>query len=153
MDEKRIEYLKKHHFEMKNLVHYKLRGNTRVEMQYIKKFMNENNFTSAIIVSDTPHSRRIRTLLDLAVGDTKKFNFYIVGSGASWWNTEHYYLNKKAKAFAWQESIKLVEVYTAFGILNKIGLYESVRKVMMPYYKYVKKKIGNATYFYLKSTS
>ena len=153
MDEKRVKYLKKYHFEMKNLVHYKLRGNTRVEMQYIKNFMNKNNFTSAIIVSDTPHSRRIRMLLNLATDNTGNLNFYIVSSEAPWWNTKYYYLNKKAKVFAWRESIKLIKVYVSFGILNKIGLYDIVRTTMMPSYKYVKKRIDRITYFYLKSTS
>lgn len=155
MDDKRIQYLKeKHKYKNTNIVHYNAIGNTKVEMLFIKNYMIENHFQSAIIVSDSPHSRRIKLLLDLIhVPNDENLTFTIVSSNVSWWNSEYYYKNKKAKAFAVREMIKLVYAYVAFGFLEKVGLYQSTRDIMMPYYNYLKKKIDNITYFYLKSTS
>lgn len=155
MDDKRIEFLKKtNQYKNINLVHYKAIGNTKVEVIFIKKYMQEHHLNSAIIVSDPPHSRRIQLLLDLInVTNDNKLQFNIVSSNVSWWDTTKYYKSKKATAFAAREAIKLVYAYIAFGLLEKIGLYDNTRELMMPYYKYFKRKIDNITYFYLKSTS
>jgi len=155
LDDKRIEFLKKtNQYKYTKLVHYQAIGNTKVEVIFIKKYMQEHNFKSAIIVSDPPHSRRIQLLLDLInVTNDNELKFNIVSSNISWWNTREYYKNKKAKAFAAREAIKLVYAYVAFGLLQKIGLYDNTRELMMPYYKYLKKRIDNITYFYLKNTS
>jgi len=116
--------------------------------------MIKNNLKTAIIVSDIPHTRRIQTLLNfIDVVNDKNLYFNIVGSDATWWDTNTYYKIKKAKAFAFREFIKTIYAYVAFGFLDKLGLYDETRELMMPYYKYIKKEIDTITYFYLKNSS
>ena len=154
MDDKRIEFLKSYSFNEKHLIHFSMIGNTKVEILLIKEYMLKKNFKDVLIVTDAPHSRRVQTLWSLIkVDGDEVLRHSVIASKVDWWDADNYFATKKAKAFATVEFIKLVYIYVAFGFLDKVGLYEPVREMMMPSYSYLKKKIISAHHLYLKSTS
>ena len=59
--------------------------------------MIENQCTSVIIVSDPPHTKRIKYLLSkIHEANDEYLNFILVKSEVTWWDKETYYENKKA---------------------------------------------------------
>lgn len=152
MDDKRISYIKEQNFSDINIAHEKDNiKSTRDEMLFIKNYMLENNYSSVIIVSDIPHSRRIKSLLSiLNVKNDGKLSFNLVGSDLDWWDNDTYYKNKKGQVFAMYESLKLIHTYIAYGFLEKIGLLPIIQETFEPLFSYIKKDINKSTYFYLK---
>lgn len=79
--------------------------NTEEEVLFIKQYMKKYNYKSALIVTDPPHSARVKVLLWLYTD--KNLEYHIVGSDVSWWSVNSYYKNKKAYSFVWHEMVKI----------------------------------------------
>lgn len=100
----RITDLKKHHPGIAYLYAPELRS-TREEVRYLRRFMKERGCTSALVVTDPPHSRRFALLWRL-LGDGDA-TLHFVSSGVSWWERERYYDNATARHYAWTELLKI----------------------------------------------
>lgn len=150
MDDKRIEYIKKNNFKNINIIYEKNVQNTKEEILFIKNYLILNNYRSAMIVSDAPHIRRIKSLISLLkVNKDEKLIFNLVSSNNNWWNKKKYYLNKKAQVFALKEILKLTYSYIAYGFFDKIGLLSYIENSSS--IEGIKKMISKETYFYLKN--
>ena len=103
----RITDLKKHHSQIHYSYHPEL-SSTREEVRFIKKFMLEHHYQSALIVTDPPHSRRFSILdrfISLPGDDGLAFNY--VSSGVKWWHEDRYYENETARRYAFTELLKI----------------------------------------------
>ena len=93
--------------------------NTLDELLFSEKILRKYNYKSIIIVSDEPHSRRIKMLINNFTKFSElNIQYTIVGSGVDWWNKEKFYSNKKAVYFAVQESFKIMHNYTFYTLLK-----------------------------------
>jgi len=125
--DKRIEYIEKNSVKKINIIQINNTKNTREEIIFIKKFLIERNYKSAIIVSDAPHTRRIQSLISIInIENDESLQFNLVASNTNWWHKNTYYTNKRAKSFANTEIIKLGYSYIAYNILEPIGLLEAI---------------------------
>ena len=80
---------------------------TAEEILLLKHYMKTHRYHSALIVTDPPHTRRAKILTGLyPLHGDRQCSFHFIGSGVGWWHTETYYLNTRARLFAWHESIK-----------------------------------------------
>jgi len=82
--------------------------NTQEEMCTIEKYMHKHHYGSAIIVTDPPHTRRVKLLASEVLKEDSNLSFYIVGTDVVWWNKYHYYKNMHAFNFVWHEVPKIV---------------------------------------------
>ncbi len=82
--------------------------NTKEEVLFIKKYMKKHNYKSALIITDSPHSRRVKLLLSILLKDDNSRKYYIISSDVKWWNRQYYYLNERARKFVFYESIKIL---------------------------------------------
>ena len=83
--------------------------NTKEEVLFIKQYMIEHSYKSVLIVTDLPHSRRVKLLTSiLRVKGDENLTFNIVGGDVKWWDDEHYWKNKRACTAVWHESVKVV---------------------------------------------
>lgn len=119
-------YIRKNHSDITLLIDESPK-NTKEEVLFIKTYMKEHGYSSALIVTDPPHARRVRLLTSLlsTKGD-EAMDFHLASSGVKWWNAEHYYTNKRAVSAAKNESLKLLYSVVAYGFLEKIGLLDEV---------------------------
>lgn len=114
--------MKKHYPETKYIVspHF---NSTGQEIQFIKTYMAEHNYKSVILVSDPPHSRRIKILIDLiSVNNDEKFTYVFVSSGVFWWKRNKYYQHPLALKFALGEILKIPYAYLYYGVIVKLGI-------------------------------
>ncbi len=99
-------YIKKNHPEL-SLIIDESPKNTLEEVQFIKKYMNDNSYKSVLIVTDPPHSKRVSLLTSLvSVEGDENMTFHFVSSSVKWWDKECYYENKHARNSVWHESIR-----------------------------------------------
>lgn len=104
-------YIKKHYPQLPIQIGVSPQ-NTVEEVTFIIKYMEEHGYSSALIVTDPPHTRRVHLLLSNASDDTNgTFMFHLIGSDVLWWDKDHYYENKHARLAAWSEGLKVL--YTA----------------------------------------
>lgn len=82
--------------------------NTQDEMYTIQKYMHTHHYSSAIIVTDPPHTRRVKLLASQVLEDDSNITLYMVGTDVSWWNKFTYYRNARALKFVWYEVPKIV---------------------------------------------
>ena len=116
------KYLMEYYSEIKYIIgpHY---NNTAKEIQFIKKYMVENHYKSVIIVSDPPHSRRVKILTDLiSVKNDENFSYTFVSSNVSWWNIDQYYQHPHALKFVFSETLKILYVYFNYGLMENLGI-------------------------------
>jgi hypothetical protein len=152
LDDKRIKYLKGNHLNTDNIIHKKAVKNTIEEISYIKEYMIENQYSSAIIVSDPPHTKRIRYLLNkIHKLNDEYLNFTIVKSDVIWWNKETYYKNKNAQMFALSEYFKLVYSYFIYEIAEPLGFVSFLDEYITPKANEIRKKLDSLMYKYLKN--
>jgi len=81
--------------------------NTKEEVLFIKKYMKKHNYKSALIVTDPPHSRRVKLLTSILLDEDNSIMYYMVSSDVKWWNARYYYLNTQARSFVFYESMKI----------------------------------------------
>lgn len=153
IDDKRIQYLKANNIEGSTFLHEKLLTSTEEEVIFIKKYLKENNYHSAIIVSDAPHTRRIKYLLEnIAKEENNDLIFNLVKSDSKWWKKETYYLEKKAQTFVISESGKLLYSFVKYSIFDKLGLLNFFEKHITPISKDIRKEVDSIIYKYLKNS-
>lgn len=129
LPDKRIEYLQNNGFKSINILHNKNIKSTKEEIIYIKKILLKKNYTSVMIISDAPHTRRIKTLISiLKIDKDKKLKFNLVASDNNWWNSDTYYTSKRAQTFVLDEILKLGYSYIAYGFFDKLNLLSIIKK-------------------------
>lgn len=90
-------YIQKYYSDV-NIVIDEHPKDTVQELLAVKKYMLENALDSAVIVTDPPHSGRVRLLLSLLEDESDRgLRFTVVGSNVAWWDKAHYYRNAKAR--------------------------------------------------------
>jgi len=103
-----LPYVKKNHSHLDINVD-ETPQNTAQEIVFIKHYMEKHNYKSAIIVTDPPHTRRVKQLVSLLVTKKDKtLKFVYVGSDVAWWNKKFYFEDNKAFLFAQNEIIRVV---------------------------------------------
>lgn len=114
---------------------------TADEIQYIKQYMLEHHYKSVIIVSDRPHTRRIKILIDLiSPNSDNSFSYFLVGSNQDWWNkNDKYHLHKKALLYTLAELIKIPYTWLYYGLVEKLGIrwseadYKKIKTTIFEY--------------------
>lgn len=133
INDPRIKYIKTNNTSEINIIEISNTKNTYEEMVFIKTFLIEKKYTSAIIVSDAPHSKRISYLLDkVKIKNSSNLEFNIVSSSTEWWNKELYYKNIRARIFAISEVIKILFSYIRYEFLEKIGFDNNTLNEIIP---------------------
>jgi uncharacterized SAM-binding protein YcdF (DUF218 family) len=151
-DDKRIKYLKENHLNTDNIIHEETVKNTIEEIHYIKEYIIENKYTSAIIVSDPPHTKRISYLLNkIHKSNDENLNFTIVKSDVKWWDKKNYYKNKKAQMFALSESFKLIYSYFIYEIAEPLSFISFTDENITPKANEIRRELDSFTYKYLKN--
>lgn len=117
----RADYLIKKGLKKENIIFNTQAKNTLEEILFIRNYMKKHQYKDLIIVSDSPHSRRI----DFFANTIYKYkengiNLSIVASNNNWWNKEYYYSNPEAIIFSINEIIKLTYYYINY----KLGQYD-----------------------------
>jgi len=80
--------------------------NTEEEVLFIKNYMQKHGYKSALIVTDPPHTRRVKVLASKLLDNDDNITFRMIGSDVVWWEKRHYYTNAQARNTAWHEVIK-----------------------------------------------
>jgi len=137
----RLKYLKENNISIsKSVVFNKKLTSTRNEIIFIQDYMILNNYSSAIIVSDNPHTARIKLLLNIFKKDNNLI-FYVVGSNPDWWNDGQYYKSKMAISYVINESLKIVYTAVAYGILEPLGVLPIIKQYVSTPFFYIRKYI------------
>ena len=101
-------YIKKNYPDM-NIVIDESPKNTKEEVLFTKEYMKEHSYKSALIVTDPPHSGRVKLLTSLIlVGGDENMTFHMIASEVKWWNAEHYYKSKRARSAVLHEVMGMV---------------------------------------------
>ena len=96
--------------------------NTAEEILYIKTLMKNQQYKSAIIVSEPAHSRRIMMLSRLvSINGDEDFLFIPVSSDVKWWDRKKYFYNGQALSMAVLEFLKMLNSYYVYGILGRLN--------------------------------
>ena len=104
--------------------------NTMEEVLFIKNYMKEHAYRSALIVTDPPHSRRISLLTSMvSIEDDETMTFRIIDSGVKWWDKDNYYKNKRARGFVMQEIVKIPYNVIAYSIFDDTRLRDDVKNL------------------------
>ena len=82
-------------------------NNTVEEIRFIKIYMKSHGYKSALIVTDPPHSRRVKLLIQ-AWANKSEIKVLLVSSDVKWWDDEHYWQNERARNAVLHESMKVV---------------------------------------------
>ena len=94
--------------------------NTAQEVVQIKKYMRKHGYRTALIVTDPPHTRRVRVLLSLLERkEDDPLYFYLVGSGVNWWNKTAYYTNSWACQEVWHELKGIGYALLVYGLFEE----------------------------------
>ena len=102
--------------------------NTMEEMKYIKNYMLKQNLSSALIVTEAPHSRRIMLFSKIINNNTKELTINVIASEYKNWDSEFYYKNKESRQYAFSEVIKIAYNFFVYGVLEKVGLMDTYNK-------------------------
>ncbi len=147
----RLKYLENNNIDNNNIIHKRDTKSTKGDVLYAKEYMISNGYTSAIIVSDPYHSRRIQYLTDvLNIDNDSNLSFNIVGADLKWLNSRTFYLTKIGQVTIIDEFIKLLGSYMAYGILEKLGILEIVKEHTNPIYLRAKHIIKKVRQYYLR---
>jgi len=104
-------------------------GTTVEEVRAIKAMMLKHGFRSVLVVTDPPHTRRVRMLAEsVADFDDAGLKLILVGSDAPWWHKARYYDNLTAKKYAFSEAAKIPLNYFAYAVLDRYHLLGVFRR-------------------------
>ena len=114
-------YLKKTYPNVDIVQHHEPK-NTKEEVLYIKNYMFTHGFTSALVVTDPPHSRRV-SILDtvLNVSGDDDITLHMVSSEVKWWKADKYYDDKRSGETVLSESFRILYSILCYGIVEKLG--------------------------------
>jgi len=97
---------------------------TLEELIYSELILKKYAYTSIIIISDEPHTKRIDILIKNFTNFEKLgINYVLVGSNVKWWNKEKFYENKKAVYFSIHELLKILINYIIYS-LEKLSILD-----------------------------
>ncbi|PTB88132.1 hypothetical protein C9925_00260 [cyanobacterium G8-9] len=97
--------------------------NTKEEVLYIKSYMSEYGYKTALVVTDPPHSRRVRILdIILSVDGVSESTLHLVSSKVDWWKAKKYYDDKRSGETVLSESIRILYTILCYGIVEKLGV-------------------------------
>lgn len=119
---KRKKYLLDQGLKEKNIILLYNTKNTFEELKAIKKLLLRKKSKNIIIVSDPPHTRRIKILCNILKYDENKINYNLISSDPYWWNKKLLFLHYKAYVFISKEIIKIIHNYFKYFLINRIGL-------------------------------
>lgn len=115
------QYLKQT-YPQTSIKQYHAPKNTKDEVLFIKNYMIKHGYSSALIVTDPPHSRRVSILGSvLSVKGDDNLNLDLVSSEVSWWEAEKYYDDKRSSETVLQESMRILYSFVCYGMVNKLG--------------------------------
>ena len=117
--------------------------NTMEEMKYIKNYMLKQNLSSALIVTEAPHSRRIMLFSKIINNNKKELTINVIASEFKNWDSEFYYKNKESRQYAFSEVIKIAYNFFVYGVLEKVGLIDTYNKYFYEDIKENKEKAKN----------
>ncbi len=86
----KTQYLKKKGVPKDRMIELKETPNTYAEMVVLKKYMLKHHLKQILIVSDPPHLRRIRYILDRLEYDDAGLSVRLVGSDVKWWSKSRF---------------------------------------------------------------
>ena len=136
-----VSYLLAHDIPAKNIDTPNVCGNTMDEVEWIKRYMLEHKYHSLIIVTDPPHTRRVRILTKIADYSENGIKVVFVGADVPWWNRTKYYEDMQALRYVAFETIKIPFNYLAYGIIEKLGFKPIVSKYFQGIFLHMKKEI------------
>lgn len=116
--------------------------NTMEEILFIKDIVIEKNLSSVTIITEAPHSRRIKIFWEHFGEKLKDVKFQIVASDFDEWNKENYYKNKKALNYALSESVKLIYNFFLYGVLQTFGLKDTFENTYKTEIREIKKELN-----------
>lgn len=118
----KVEYLVEHGVSEHDVIYVEQTHNTMSELLAIKTLMVEKGYRRVLIVTDPPHSRRIKVMArSLAGFDEAGLSCTVVSSGVPWWDREHYYEDMRALRFVVFESLKLPYNLIRYSLIGHIG--------------------------------
>ena len=101
-------YIKKNHPGI-NMMIDESPKNTKEEVLFIKKYMKKHNYKSVLIVTDPPHSGRVKLLTSLiSPEEDENMTFHMIASEVKWWDAEEYYKSERARGSVWHEGIRIL---------------------------------------------
>lgn len=136
-------YLTAHGVSKSNIDTPILCGNTMTEIERIKRYMQNHRYRSVIIITDPPHTRRVKMLAKIAGYEEKGFKTILVSADVPWWNRERYYTNFQSLRYVLFETLKIPSNYLAYGVIEKMGLMPFVRKYVRDIVLPLKETITN----------
>lgn len=143
----RMNYLGKQEDNI-SVVYNPYTKNTAEEIRFIKNYMKEHNYKTALIVTEPPHSKRISILADI-VDTEQNIDMIIVSSEPKWWDNKEFYLNRHAKYTALSEFVKIPYNYLVYGILDNLGCLSKIHemeeefKLREYFHQFIKTNIKN----------
>jgi len=111
----KIPFFEKNGIPSKAIIFLENLQNTYAEIKKIKEYMLEHNYKRVLIVSDPPHSKRIRYLVNLFQYKENKLEAKIIGSDVLWWNENQYIDSFRSFWEAMKEMIGLGYYYVRYS--------------------------------------
>ncbi len=102
-------------------------GHTMNEIKFIKAYMLAHGYRSIIIVTDPPHTRRVKMLASLARYEDAGITVLTVGAEVPWWNRSFYLGNSTARHYVMLETLKIPFNFIMYGVLEPLHLLETLR--------------------------
>lgn len=97
--------------------------NTKEEVLYIKNYMLKQGYKTALVVTDPPHSRRVRVLESvLGVEGDSDLVLRMVSSEVTWWKAKKYYDDKRSGETVLSETMRILYSILCYGVLEKLGV-------------------------------
>lgn len=151
--DKRVRYLNDNNLDNTSFLLFEDLKSTKDEVKFIKEYLLDNNYSSALIISDPPHTKRIQYLLSkIKVPNDEDLQFNLVKSESSkWWDKNSYYSNKRAQVFAFSEILKLLYSYFLYDFVYLLGIQSTFEEYLSPQAEKLRKEIDRITHKYLKN--
>jgi hypothetical protein len=132
---KEIKLLEEEKINENNILFKDKLLNTYDELSFTKELMIKNNYKSVLIISDEPHSLRIKILIESFIKfDKNNISYIIVGSNPKWWNKKEFYKHKRAIYFVARESFKIL-FNLVFYTLNSYFSFDNETLLTLEKYK------------------
>jgi len=81
--------------------------NTMDELNYIDTVVKDKEYSSIIIVTSPPHSKRVHIMIENFTKNLKN-KYVIVSSHPNWWHKYYYFLNIRALVYSFLEVSKII---------------------------------------------
>jgi uncharacterized SAM-binding protein YcdF (DUF218 family) len=103
----RIKYLEERGISRQQIHIDAVASSSWEEALLIRDFMRDNQFRSALVVSDPPHIRRLSLLVRKVFADSG-LTLRLVPSEPDWWHAGRWWQNRRSASFVVSEIAKLV---------------------------------------------